>query len=867
MYGPLPRMRQVTFTLLRLAAVSITLIAKPVASIITVTNTMYPPVLPTIWSMRCWSIQSNKFGWAPILVVCCAWIHKLGNSWLIGMIRAMLWGISSNFVRVLAEDKDGQLWVGTNAGLNRMDVTTGQFKHYRHDTADPYSLSNDDVRSLLIDSKGGLWIGTDGGGLNAYDARRDRFIRYRNEAVNSTSLSNDYVMSLYEDTKGGLWMGTNGGGVNKVNVVQRQFGHIKHHPQIPDSLNSSEVYAIHKDSRGSLWVGTTEGLNRQLPGQSGFSVVTHHPQQSESTDLLIQTITEDDEGNLWYGSDDGLYRYRLDDDQITLFSHDPDDVHSLGSNLVRTLFYDKDGVIWVGCRGGLNRFDSRNHQFIHYRHDAQAEDSLSDDTVRAVLRDSRGDLWVGTWNGLNRLDEETGRFTRFLHDKDNPDSISSNKILALLEDHQGALWIATYGGGLNKYHPQTGKFSHYTTKEGLANDSVYAVLSDNNNDLWVSTNRGISRFNIGSSEFKTWDVHDGLQSDEFNSGAYFSSSDGELFFGGINGLNRFYGESIVTDNSVPKVEFTEFLLFNNPVLARQAVSGPGEPFVMEQAIDRLERMTLGYRQNLVSFEFAALDHTNPLKTRYAYKLAGYNEDWIYTDAKNRRATFTNLPQGNYTLQVRASNADGLWSQTSASIALTVEPPPWKTWWAITLYVLLVLLIIWYYVRGERKKVEQERAVVARLQQLDKLKDEFLANTSHELRTPLNGIIGLAESLIDGATGPLSEQTKANLAMVVSSGKRLANLVNDIMDFSKLKNRHLDIQLRPVDLRGLADIVLALSRHLIGEKSLVLVNDMPGDLPAVQADDQRLQQILLNLVGNAIKFTEQGSGDFVCRGYR
>ena len=247
-----------------------------------------------------------------------------------------------------------------------------------------------------------------------------------------------------------------------------------------------------------------------------------------------------------------------------------------------------------------------------------------------------------------------------------------------------------------------------------------------------------------------------------------------------------------------------------------------------------------------------------MKNQYKYKMEGLDEQWITADAKIRRATYTNLPSGEYILRVKASNSDGYWNEKGTSIKVYVSPAPWRTWWAKAIYLLLSSALFYYFYHQQQVKFKYQQQVNQQLKQVDKLKDDFLANTSHELRTPLNGIIGLAESLIDGIGGPQSEISKKNLAMVISSGKRLSNLVNDILDFSKLKNHNLELNIIAIDLHALIDVVFVLSKPLVGDKNLELINQIPSDLPLVAADENRLQQILYNLIGNGIKFTETGS---------
>ncbi|MCJ8270914.1 MAG: GGDEF domain-containing protein, partial [Psychrosphaera sp.] len=438
-------------------------------------------------------------------------------------------------------------------------------------------------------------------------------------------------------------------------------------------------------------------------------------------------------------------------------------------------------------------------------------------------------------------------------------SLSQGFVASVYEDNKGTIWVGT-SAGLNKYTGSEGGFVQYTENEGLANSVIYCITQDNANHLWMSTNLGLSRLNDDTGEFKNYDVSVGLQSNEFNLASCMTSSEGELFFGGINGFNRFFPEKLVEDEVPPKVVFTDFLLFNKKVPIQSQKSSKSTAFMLPQAIDLLSELTLTYKQSLVSFEFAALDYHSPLKNRYKYLLEGFDDNWIDVDAKIRRATYTSLPSGDYTLRVQASNADGFWNEQGASINIHVQPAPWLSWWAFVLYVLLIVLIIYGVVHNhiETSKMRHELSVIDKLKQLDRLKDAFLANTSHELRTPINGIIGLAESLMDGVAGHMSDEAKRILGMVVASGKRLSRLVNDILDMSKLKHGGVELHTQALDLHSLVDVVLTLSKPLVARKEVKLINDVPWSLPAVEADEDRLLQILHNLVGNGVKFTDSGA---------
>jgi signal transduction histidine kinase/CheY-like chemotaxis protein len=412
---------------------------------------------------------------------------------------------------------------------------------------------------------------------------------------------------------------------------------------------------------------------------------------------------------------------------------------------------------------------------------------------------------------------------------------------------EGEVWIATYGGGLDLFDPATETFEHLTSKDGLPNDSLYSVLPDSQGMLWISSNQGLTRFDPVTRQATNYDVADGLQGKEFNDRAFFAAEDGELLFGGLNGFNAFYPQDIAPSSFSPPVVLTSFRKI-----------GKDETTLL--TFEGVDQVDVSYRDLGFSFEFAALDYSSPERNQYQYKLEGFDQDWV--DSGPRRfASYTNLDGGLYRFRVRGTNSDGVWSDHEASMAVQVIPPPWKTWWAYLLYGLTAVAAVVGYVRyktmAQEREIERHRHEAERLKQIDQMKDEFLANTSHELRTPLNGIIGITESIIDGATGEVSPKTRENLEMVSSSGRRLAHLVDDILDFSKLKNHEIVLRERSVSMRELVDVTLMLSRPLVADRDVELVNAVPEDLPLVTADENRLQQILHNLIGNAIKFTLHG----------
>ena len=771
--------------------------------------------------------------------------------------------LTHNYVSSICAGQGGKLWVGTANGLNAFDPETGRSRRYYHYPGDPSTLSSNSVSTVYLDRNGTLWVTTLGGGLNRFDQEHGTFLRELALPQDPQSLSQNEIWTIFEDRSGVIWLGTLGGGVNVTNRNTERFTHYENEANNPYSLSHNEVRAICETSAGELWVGTSEGLNKYDAARKGF--IRYQSDISRPGSLsynAVWSIYEDRQGNLWVGTLGGLNRFDPDTGRFRTYMPDSSDPFSLSFHKVWPIYEDREGTLWVGTLGGgLNKFDRETERFIHYRFDPADSYSLSHDVVSSIYETRDGTLWIGTNGGLNRFDRERERFIRYEYNPNNPASLSSNAVLSLYEDRRGTLWVGT-ADGLNAYNADEQHFSRYRKEDGLLSDSIYGILEDEQGRLWLSSNKGLSRFDPESGHIKNFDIRDGLPSNEFNIGAYFKNSSGRMFFGSLNGLVAFAPEEIRDNSLPPSIMITDFQLFNKTVL-------PGKDSPLERPVSETSEIELSYKDSVFSFEFVALDYAIPEKNRFAYKMEGFDEEWIQTTAQKRFATYTNLNGGHYTFRIKGANGDGTWNEEGAAIRVTIKPPPWETWWAYSLYIFTLLGAIVGYVRyktrkqqqelrRQRKELEQERLVTERLKQLDKLKDEFLANTSHELRTPLNGIIGIAESLFDIVAQHDVETVYKNLFLVISSGKRLASLVNDILDFSKMKSRELKIQRKPVDISVLTEVVLRLHETLLAGKDIHLRNEMNENLPPVLGDENRLQQILHNLVSNSIKFTESGT---------
>ncbi|MBN1271004.1 MAG: GAF domain-containing protein [Candidatus Aminicenantes bacterium] len=641
--------------------------------------------------------------------------------------------ISDNTIHVLLEDSNKNFWVGTEQGLNIFDWEKATFTRIMNEPQNQKSLSHDHISSILEDRSKRLWIGTFGGGLNKLipkdkDEESFSFIRYQNEPTDPHSLSNNRVLSLLEDHSGVFWVGTDIG-LSLFDQGKAEFTLYQKKPNNPNSLSNNFVRPILEDSRGILWLGTYGSGLDKLDRETGiYTNYSHNPSDPNSlSNDLLRSLYEDKNGVLWVGTERGLNRFNRNRSNFTRYIHDPNDPNSLSHNLVYAMLEDGDGNFWVATQGGgLNKFDPATGRFQAKRFDPEDPESLSNDLVYCLYLDRFGDLWVGTLGGANRLDKKTDGFTRYQHEPGNPQSLSHDYIVSFAEDKDGNLWLGTLGGGLDMFDRKNDVFIRYTEYDALPNNSIYGILCDDTGNLWLSHNKGVTKFNPRNKTVKTYDVTDGLQSNEFNGGSYFKSSKGEMFFGGINGFNAFFPENIKDNPFIPPVVITEFQIMNKPV----PIKSPDEhDTILTQSIMYTKELKLSHKDRIVSFEFAALHFASPEKNRYAYIMEGFDTEW--NEVGNRRfVSYTNLPAGKkYTFRVKGSNNDGVWNEEDVSIDITIKPPFWQTnlfrGFIIFLVLALIVTIIQVRTYTFRKRSKQlEEKVEERTRELKSANGEL-----------------------------------------------------------------------------------------------------------------------------------------------
>ena len=668
--------------------------------------------------------------------------------------------ISDDFVTCITSDNSGYLWVGTPKGLNRMKSGKGSFIRYLHDDEIESSISGNSITCILSDQSNTLWVGTSEG-INLYDHSNDEFERISlNHKIKINGITEYAITALAEDNNGNIWIGTNSDGVDVFSKDMNQIINLRYNHTNPYSLSNNEVLSIYRDQSGIIWVGSN-GMDKYNPKKEKFALYNFDPYSSEGLiyrnihaiyeddyDVLwigsksdgilildrikkvsrrimveenrsdgissnkIRVIREHPEGTIWVGTDDnGLNRITLNEERLPssfeVFRHDPNAFNSLTSNTIYSLYFAGEDSLWIGTDNGISVMNLSTNEIIWYVANPDKPNSLNNNTAYYIYGDSHGTIWIATDNGINKYDPEIDGFSYYVTQQADSNSLSSDELLTIYEDRNGILWIGTYAKGINSFDPETETFNRFEEMSELSTAVVYGILEDDKSNLWLSTNDGVFKFNPAEKRIlRHFTVEDGLQSNEFNGGAYFKSTSGEMFFGGQYGFNSFFPNEVSVDTTPPKIILTE-LKINNKTIT------PGEDSPIDRHISEVTDITLNSRQNNFTLSFAGLHFANPDGNQYKYMLEGFDKDWI-DGGVQRFVSYTSLPYKTYYFRVKAANSDGIWDENGLTIRIRIKPPYYSTSAFRILIILLIIVIIYLFIRNrinmenkQKEKLQKE----------------------------------------------------------------------------------------------------------------------------------------------------------------
>ena len=725
-----------------------------------------------------------------------------------------------NRIKVMARDHGGDMWLGTDNGLYKYNPATSSFKHYQHDPKDLTSVADNITRQIYVDNRGWVWTGSDGGGISLFDEQNNNFIRFSHHESNQGDLSSNTIRSIYSDKIGDMWIGTYPSGVNfydrstnAISVYRKSF-------DLGTGLLSSNVEAVEEDKEGNLWIGAG-GVTRFYRKDNTFghySVSSDLQARAPTTSFINGVIDSDGEarfsswghGILFYNAKKDIFEALPADPTLT--QRGEKSSTKLNDQMIWSVYEDKRKDLWIATHSnGLTKFDKKTGLYTFFPHDKNDLTSVSCPLVWTTFEDSKGRFWVGTAYGLNLMDRDKGTFKRYPPNQGD-NGLVNGSVLTIWEDQRGRLWFGT-DGGLHLYHPETDKFSMYGTKDGFLDQGIRAIISDSDGNLWIGTNNGIVMFNPDTHVVKNYTRHNGELIGGIATGAGLVSQRGEMIFGSRNGLFIINPKQILTNTEAPAVAVTDFRIFT------QKVAVDGVDKILKKVINQTKDVTLDYTKSMIGFTFAALNYRDPDKNQFAYKLEGFDDDWREV-GNQRAALYTNLPAGKYSFKVKASNNDGVWNTQGQNITLTILPPPWKTWWAYCIYVLMILSVALLFIYSQRRKVLDERKTNRKLEVKVAERTAELENKNKELEHAYAQLEDI--SLSDPLTG-LSNRRYLQKLMPMDIAKVQREYDNKLAN-RPVKKASLDLTFFILDVDFFKS-VNDLHGHSAGDSLLVQISEV------------------------------------------
>lgn len=768
--------------------------------------------------------------------------------------------VSNNHITALFEDRAGNILVGTTNGLNRFNKETRTFSRWFHDENSPNSISNSYIRSIWQDHSGVIWVGTEAGGLNKMTFHAPdgpvSFSHYRNVPDNKYYISHDIVYSLYEDRSFNLWIGTING-IDKLDLKKKKFRHYKKsdNPGSVDLLDNV-IGAIYKDDDGRLWIGNwNKGLNIY---DRNTRHIEHYTSSSRGNLKIpgnnVHVIFKDSQSRIWLGTRDGVCIFDRKNRKFRLFQ----DYFNIGitdyfnDNRVYCIIEDSAGRIWIGTGNGIFILDTRTSVTTMIQSGSSDPLKIRSNLVYSLLEDKDRHIWIATSNGLDRYVPEDNAIYHYYHQEGSENTLCDNYTISLCEDLKGNIWIGT-SSGVNRFDKADSVFTHYAMKDGIPSNIIYDIVEDNHHDLWFTTGNGLARYNQASGTIRSYTLEEGVQGMEFNIKAVFKGDDGELFFGGMDGLISFYPDSLRDNTYIPPVRITSFEKENNGIRSRKGV------------YDGV--VSLSYRDYSFTIEFSALDFSDPSKNQYAYQLEPLSDKWI--SIGNRRFVhFTNLPAGRYIFRVKGTNNDGFWNPEGTGITIIIAPPWWKSRYAYIFYFLITALAIVFIIQWREKRLIREKKMLEqkikertkeierqkdKLDELNTTKDKFFSILAHDLKSPFSSLYSMSEVMSGNYDAMEESDKRTGIYKIHKMAELIFRLLENLLVWSRSQRGGVEFTPVRFNLARAIEVNINLHKATAGQKEVILINQVTEDHYAF-GDLEMVNTVLRNLISNAVKFT-------------
>lgn len=755
-------------------------------------------------------------------------------------------------VTCLEKGNGRNLWFGTaNGEVNKLSFDKGHYvlEAYAHPTRADNGRTY--IESIAGDASGNLWIAAQNSGISYLDVTQNTVTQFFPEEGNAYSIGSSSISTIYIDNHGIVWMGIFDNGVYFFDNRSKKFELYQRNYASEKTLAAYNIRAFAEDADRNLWIATDSGLNtlriRDRALLNTGSTIPALPKKA------IITMVTDSDKNLWVGMwKGGVARIDPKTGKATRFNAE---ASGFGNNNMSCLYEDKRKTLWAGTAGsGLFYFDRKLNRFVQLSEKGKADYIPGTAYVTSIAEDADSTLWVGTLYGLfalRRVTDHTFTYTSYFQDN-RPGSISSSAIEVIHEDAKGNLWFGTVDRGLNLLDKETGTFRVFGKQDGLSSNTIRGILSDSQGNLWISSNAGISKFNPETLIVKNYFKEDGLNSNHFHPESCLKTSTGEFVFGGSNGFNMFYPDSIKDNPARPIMCLTDLRINNQPV----KIGGEDSP--LQKHIGLTSSIALSYDQRSFILDFVAINYGPASRNNYCYKLEGFEKSWNCTGSAHR-ATYTNIDPGHYVFLAKGSNRDGLWADVPVRLDITIYPPFWKTWWAILTYIFIVASIFYFLFKIKTERIEiknqlnLEKIAREKEHELTQSKMQFFTNISHELRTPLSLVMAPLERLISTADVP--EKMKAQLSITYRNARRMLRLVNELMDFRKLDEAKITLQVEPVEIVGFVSAIAANFTEISNRRNIHFTIDSRACSCTGWIDRDKVETILSNFLTNAFKFVD------------